>query len=61
MANENIRKVAKVAQVPLWRVAEKLGMRDDAFSRMLRHELSEEEQKKCLAIINWIAKDCDRV
>ena len=53
--NNKIREEALNHQVPLWVIAEVLGLRDDAFSRKLRHELPEEEQTKILAIIQKIA------
>lgn len=55
MANEGIRRAAKGRNVHLWQVANKLGMADSAFSRNLRYELSEDEQRTIIGIINDIA------
>ena len=53
--NNKIREAALNYQVPFWVIAEALGMRDEAFSKKLRHELPEEEQAKILNIIQKIA------
>ena len=57
MENKEIRAEAKAAGVRLWEIAERLGMRDDAFSRKLRCELPAEEQGRILAIIDQIAAE----
>lgn len=38
--NQDIRNVAKRADVKLWQIADKLGINDGNFSRRLRRELS---------------------
>ncbi len=53
--NNNIREAALNYQVPFWVIAEAIGLRDDAFSKKLRHELPEEEQTRILIIIQKIA------
>ena len=53
--NNKIREAALNYQVPFWVIADALGMRDDSFSKKLRHELPEEEQAKILIIIQKIA------
>ena len=53
--NNKIREAALNHQVPFWVIADALGMRDEAFSKKLRHELPEEEQAKILIIIQKIA------
>jgi hypothetical protein len=56
--NNDIRAVAVGAGVPLWKVAEKLGILDSSLSRLLRKELSEQEKNKIRGIIREIsAKD----
>ena len=57
MANERIRQQAKATKVKLWRIADALGIVDSSFSRMLRHELSEEETARIIAIINELTKE----
>ena len=51
MSNEIIRRAVQEAGVKLWQIADKLGMNDGNFSRMLRKELPEEKQKEILEII----------
>lgn len=57
MCNMEIRIAAKSAGVCLWQVAEACGVNDGNFSRKLRKELTEDEKKKLLAIIDRLAKD----
>ena len=54
MQNQEIQARAKEAGVRLWEIAERLGMRDDAFSRKLRRELPDDERENILAIIDQI-------
>ncbi len=44
MANQDIRNEILGSGLKLWIVAEKMGLRDDTFSRKLRKELSTEEK-----------------
>lgn len=54
MANKNIRLAARGAGVPLWRIAQELGISEPTITRKLRRELPEEEQQRILAIIERI-------
>ena len=54
MKNTRIRQAAKDSGVMLWQIAERLGMNDGNFSRKLRRELPEVDQKKILFIIEEI-------
>lgn len=54
--NERIRSAAAQKGVYLYEVAYAYGCNDGNFSRKLRRELPEEEQKKILQIIDNIAK-----
>ena len=56
MANETIRDMAKQKHVSHWRIAEVLGIHEAVLSRMMRHELSPEEQKQILSIIEDLTK-----
>ena len=56
-ANQTIRKAAKAARVPLWMLAEKLGVSEPTMTRKLRRELDSQEQEKILAIIAEIAQE----
>lgn len=49
--NEMITKAREKAGLKQWQVAEILGYREDKFSRMLRHELPEEEQIRIVKLI----------
>lgn len=55
MANETIRKSAKTAGVPLWKVAHKLNISEPTMTRKLRLELPEDEQRRIISIIDEIA------
>ncbi len=55
MCNLKIRTAAKDAGVKLWQIADRLGMNDGNFSRMLRKELPREQQREILGIIEDIA------
>jgi hypothetical protein len=57
MANAAIRESARLHGVKLWQIADAIGMWDTAFSRKLRHELPEQEQRKIMEIIQQIAKE----
>ena len=54
-ANKRIRDAFQETKVPFWRVADVLGKSDRTFSRMLRHELPEEQQDEIIDIIHVIA------
>ena len=60
-ANQTIRKAAKAARVPLWMLAEKLGVSEPTMTRKLRRELDSQEQEKILAIIAEIAQEKETV
>ena len=49
--NIAIRNAAREAGIKLWQIADELHIADFTFSRKLRHELSDEEQKRILQII----------
>ena len=51
MANQDIRFAAMQAGISLWKIAEKYGITDSSFSRLLRHELSADKKQKILDII----------
>lgn len=54
--NESLKKYAKSKGVKLWEIADRLGIADSNFSRMLRHELSAEKSIQIKQIIEDIAK-----
>lgn len=57
MENVKIRDAAKQAGVYLWEVAERWGCNDGNFSRKLRRELPEDEQRRILVIISELAAE----
>ena len=57
MSNKDIRSRALVCDVPLWKVAEKMGIADTSLSRKLRKELPIEEKARIFAIIDEIAAE----
>ena len=56
MKNQRIREAAKNAGVKLWQIADAIGITDGNFSRKLRHELPEDEQRRILEIIKQISE-----
>lgn len=53
--NEKIRRAK--GSIPNWLIAEKLGIHENSFYRLLRHELSEEKKQEILNIIEKIKSD----
>ncbi len=51
MKNQDLRTEVKEAGLKLWQIAEKLGVNDGNFSRILRHELSAEKKAEIRVII----------
>lgn len=56
MTNKDVRVAAMSAGVPLWRIAEELGIADTSLSRKLRRELPADEQKQILEIIDRLSQ-----
>lgn len=57
--NEEIRRAARVANVPLWVLAREFGVTDSHFSRRLRTEFSTVDQQKALLIIDRLREELD--
>lgn len=55
MKNKDIRDYARIKDVRLWQIAEKLNLCDSNFSRLIRHELPEDKKTEIKAIINNLA------
>lgn len=55
--NQAIRQAAKESGVKLWQVAERYGLTDGNFSRKLRRELPEDEQRRIIGIIHDLAAE----
>lgn len=54
--NDLIYKAKEKAGLKQWQVAELAGYREEQFSRLLRHELPEEEQKRIVQLIETHAR-----
>ena len=52
MENEKIRKAARVAGVPLWKIAQYVGVSEPTLTRWLRTQLSEEREKAIMEAIS---------
>lgn len=55
MRNKEIRDYARIKDVRLWKIAEKLNMQDSNFSRLLRHELTEDKKEEIRKIIDELS------
>ena len=56
-SNMDIRIAASNANIPLWRIADRYGLTDSNFSRLLRKELNEEKRARILQIIEEISNE----
>ena len=56
MCNTDIKLKALGSGVPLWKIADRLGIADTSFSRKLRKELPEEEKKRIFEIIEELSR-----
>lgn len=54
--NIEIRNAIFSNNIKKWKIANKLGITDSTFSRMLRNEISNEKKKEILNIINDLKK-----
>lgn len=57
MENMDLRRTAKAAKVPLWKIAEVLGISEPTMTRKLRRELPEKEKQQILGIIEHLAME----
>lgn len=56
LANQEIRVAAKKYNVPLWRIAQEIGVSEATFTRKMRVELLEDERREFLTIIEELAR-----
>ena len=54
MSNTTIRETAKTNRIPLWRIADVLGISEATLTRKLRHEMSEAESQQMLKLIHGL-------
>lgn len=57
MANKDIRKAARIAGVPMWRIAIVLGISEPTIFRWLRVELPEDKKAAVLAAIERLSRE----
>ena len=57
MKNLELRQAAKAAGIPLWRIADAIGVGEATMTRKLRHELPENEKKQLLNLIKQLARE----
>ena len=57
MKTLELRKAAKAAGIPLWRIADAIGVGEATMTRKLRHELPENEKKQLLNLIKQLARE----
>lgn len=50
-ANQDVRQAAIQKGVKHWQIADQMGIREEAFSKMLRKELPEETKQKIMEVI----------
>lgn len=49
--NESVRRAARIAGVPLWKVAAEIGVSEPTLTRWLRVPLSQEKETRIMAAI----------
>ena len=54
MSNTNIRLAARGAGIPLWRVAQTMGVSEATFTRKMRVEMLPDEAQRILSIIDQL-------
>lgn len=54
MVNREVREAAKAKNIPLWAVAEVLGISEASMTRKMRRELPEEEKQWILSLIDTL-------
>lgn len=59
MTNQDIRNSTKEAGLKLWQIADKLGINDGNFSRMLRKEFTQEKKEQIYKIIDELKEQAD--
>lgn len=55
--NEKVRRAARIAGVPLWAIASKIGVSEPTLTRWLRVRLSEEKEASIMAAIAELERE----
>ena len=56
MNNLSIRQAAKAAKLPLWEIADAMGISEPTMTRLLRRELPDTDKHRIMAIIRKLSK-----
>lgn len=56
-ANENIRKMARSANIPLWRIAREMNVSEPTMTRWLRNPLAPEKERKIISVIKSLEQE----
>ena len=56
LENGRVRAAAKSGGIPLWRIADELGISEPTMTRWLRVPLSTEKEEQMLAVIKRLSK-----
>ena len=59
MTNKDVRKAARIADIPIWKIAMVLGISEPTIFRWLRTELPEEKKAAMLAAIDKLSKEVE--
>lgn len=59
VSNQTIRLRAKEAGVKLWQIADRMGIEDTHFSKLLRKELPEDKQAQIMQIIAELEQEAE--
>lgn len=57
MRNSEVKDYIKSKGVAMWRVAERLGITDSSFSRMLRYEITEDKKMEIKRIADELSAE----
>ena len=57
MANKDIRKAARIADIPIWKIAMVLGISEPTIFRWLRTELPDDKKAAVMAAIDKLSKE----
>lgn len=60
MRNESLQTYINEKKVKRWMIAERLGIADSSFSRMLRYVIPKEKEIQIKQIVDELAADKDR-
>lgn len=55
--NSDLKRKIKSKGIMLWQIAEKLGIHDSNFSRMLRYKLNDEQRKAIVKAISEFERE----